>query len=105
MVEGAVVCWCGSADMVIVDLLLKQVAEGRQKGQEGEEHAQEGESVVALGKIEIADSSKRGMNLRAAHRQMHRFRARFLKCLITCRNPGSSRISRRLTSRTRDSVE
>ena len=35
-------------------------ADGRQKGQEGEEHAQEGESVVALGKMEIADGSEHG---------------------------------------------
>ena len=36
--------------MVIFRLFATQAAEGRQKGQEGEEHAQEGKSVVALGK-------------------------------------------------------
>ena len=60
LVEGAAVCGCGWADMVILSLFGTQAAEGRQKGQEGEEHAQEGESVVALGKMEIADGSKHG---------------------------------------------
>ena len=63
MVEGAAVCGCGWAAMVILTLFGTQAAEGRQKGQEGEEHAQEGESVVALGKIEIADGSEHGTNL------------------------------------------
>ena len=35
-------CGCGWADMVILSLFGTQAAEGRQKGQEGEEHAQEG---------------------------------------------------------------
>jgi len=39
-VEGAAVCGCGRADMVILSLFGTQAAEGRQKGQEGEEHAQ-----------------------------------------------------------------
>lgn len=56
-------CACGWADRVIFGLFGTQAAERRQQGQEGEEHAQEGESVVALGKIEIADGSKHGMNL------------------------------------------
>ena len=60
LVEGAAVCGCGWADMVILSLFGTQAAEGRQKGQEGEEHAQEGESVVALGKMEIADGSEHG---------------------------------------------
>ena len=42
MVEGAAVCGCGWAAMVILTLFGTQAAEGRQKGQEGEEHAQEG---------------------------------------------------------------
>ena len=42
LVEGAAVCGCGWADMVILSLFGTQAAEGRQKGQEGEEHAQEG---------------------------------------------------------------
>ena len=63
LVEGAAVCGCGWAAMVILTLFGTQAAEGRQKGQEGEEHAQEGESVVALGKIEIADGSEHGTNL------------------------------------------
>ena len=60
MVEGAAVCGCGWTDMVILSLFGTQAAEGRQKGQEGEEHAQEGESVVALGKMGIADGSEHG---------------------------------------------
>ena len=63
LVEGAAVCGCGWADMVILSLFGTQAAERRQQGQEGEEHAQEGESVVALGKIEIADGSEHGTNL------------------------------------------
>ena len=42
LVEGAAVCECGRTDMVILSLFGTQAAEGRQKGQEGEEHAQEG---------------------------------------------------------------
>ena len=60
MVEGAAVCGCGWAAMVILTLFGTQAAEGRQKGQEGEEHAQEGDSVVALGKKEIAYGSEHG---------------------------------------------
>ena len=57
LVEGAAVCGCGWADMVILSLFGTQAAEGRQKGQEGEEHAQEGPSwddsiVVAFGYIQ-----------------------------------------------------
>ena len=55
--EGAAVCECGRTDMVIFGLFGTQAAEGRQKGQEGEEHAQEGPSwddsiVVAFGYIQ-----------------------------------------------------
>ena len=53
LVEGAAVCECGRTDMVILSLFGTQAAEGRQKGQEGE-------SVVALGKMEIADGSEHG---------------------------------------------
>ena len=63
MVEGAAVCECGRTDMVILSLFGTQAAEGRQKGQEGEEHAQDGESVITLGKIQIADGSEHGTNL------------------------------------------
>ena len=63
LVEGAAVCGCGWADMVILSLFGTQAAEGRQKGQEGEEHAQDGESVITLGKIQIADGSEHGTNL------------------------------------------
>ena len=63
MVEGAAVCGCGWAAMVILTLFGTQAAEGRQKGQEGEEHAQDGESVITLGKIQIADGSEHGTNL------------------------------------------
>ena len=56
-------CVCGWADMVIFGLFGTQAAEGRQKGQEGEEHAQDGESVITLGKIQIADGSEHGTNL------------------------------------------
>ena len=58
LVEGAAVCGCGWADMVILSLFGTQAAEGRQKGQEGEEHAQEGPRwdgsiVVAFAYIQI----------------------------------------------------
>jgi hypothetical protein len=62
-VEGSGVCVCGRTDMVIFGLFGTQAAEGRQKGQEGEEHAQDGESVITLGKIQIADGSEHGTNL------------------------------------------
>ena len=58
LVEGAAVCGCGWAAMVILTLFGTQAAEGRQKGQEGEEHAQEGPRwdgsiVVAFAYIQI----------------------------------------------------
>jgi len=62
-VGGSGVCVCGRTDMVIFGLFGTQAAEGRQKGQEGEEHAQDGESVITLGKIQIADGSEHGTNL------------------------------------------
>ena len=57
-VEGSGVCVGGRTDMVIFGLFGTQAAEGRQKGQEGEEHAQEGPRwdgsiVVAFAYIQI----------------------------------------------------